>query len=190
MKYPENLVRHLKKYDMSPRPMTIFMKEYFKFESIVGCEIGVDNGKHSLIMLENLNIKKLYQIDPYQPYKDYRKGKLVLIDEETQNKKKKLRDKRFKNYDNVYLMQGDSLEYHHIFGNNFFDFVYIDGNHSKKYIHADLNNFYTKVKDGGIIGGHDFSGTHVDVVREVLKFEKKHKLVLHSSDLDWWFIKR
>ena len=46
-------------------------KEVFKDKGIVACEIGTSEGKHALQMLENLNIKKLYLIDPYENYEGW-----------------------------------------------------------------------------------------------------------------------
>ena len=42
------------------------------------------------------------------------------------------------------------------FPKNFFDFVYIDGDHSYKGAKSDLRNYYPKVKRGGVIAGHDY----------------------------------
>lgn len=39
---------------------------------------------------------------------------------------------------------------------NYFDFVYIDGDHSYKGAKSDLRNYYPKVKRGGVIAGHDY----------------------------------
>jgi len=42
------------------------------------------------------------------------------------------------------------------FPNAYFDFVYIDGDHSYKGAKSDLTNYYAKVKKGGVIAGHDY----------------------------------
>jgi len=39
-----------------------------------------------------------------------------------------------------------------------FDFIYIDANHAQSYVMFDLCAWYTKVKDGGILAGHDYGG--------------------------------
>jgi predicted O-methyltransferase YrrM len=42
------------------------------------------------------------------------------------------------------------------FPDNYFDFVYIDGDHSYKGSKSDLKNYYPKVERGGVISGHDY----------------------------------
>ncbi len=38
----------------------------------------------------------------------------------------------------------------------YFDFIYIDGSHLYEDVKRDLNDWLPKLKDGGIIGGHDY----------------------------------
>ena len=42
------------------------------------------------------------------------------------------------------------------FPDNFFDFIYIDGDHSYKGAKSDLINYYAKVRRGGVLAGHDY----------------------------------
>ena len=42
------------------------------------------------------------------------------------------------------------------FPDRYFDFVYVDGDHSYKGSKSDLRNYYPKVKRGGVIAGHDY----------------------------------
>lgn len=36
------------------------------------------------------------------------------------------------------------------------DFIYIDGNHAREQVEIDVRNWWTMVKPGGILGGHDY----------------------------------
>lgn len=72
---------------------------------------------------------------------------------------------------------------------NELDFVYIDGNHDYEYVKEDINIWYSKVKEGGIIGGNDFDAGHFGVVRAVLEFVEKNNLTLYGDIFDWWIIK-
>ena len=60
-----------------------------------------------------------------------------------------------------------------------YDAVFIDGNHSYEYVKKDLENFWPKVKDGGIIALHDanFEGERYGTPR-----------VLRDTGYDWKFI--
>lgn len=42
------------------------------------------------------------------------------------------------------------------FPDSYFDFVYIDGDHSYNGAKSDLRNYFSKVRRGGIIAGHDY----------------------------------
>lgn len=37
-----------------------------------------------------------------------------------------------------------------------FDFVYLDGNHAYEHVRAELQAWWPLVKEGGILGGHDY----------------------------------
>ena len=45
-----------------------------------------------------------------------------------------------------------------------FDFVYIDGLHTYEGVKTDIINYLPKVKDGGVIGGHDYTNQHEHLV--------------------------
>ncbi len=54
----------------TPRPFTVFLKNRSFERVFVGAEIGVASGDNALSICEELNIKKLFLIDPYIPYSD------------------------------------------------------------------------------------------------------------------------
>tara|TARA_R110002020_G_scaffold111441_1_gene257100 strand:+ start:4312 stop:4971 length:660 start_codon:yes stop_codon:yes gene_type:complete len=60
-----------------------------------------------------------------------------------------------------------------------YDAVFIDGNHSYEYVKKDLENYWPKVRSGGIVALHDvnFEGERYGSPR-----------VLRESGLDWKFI--
>ena len=76
------------------------------------------------------------------------------------------------------IIQGDSTLVHSEIDNKF-DALFIDGNHSYEYVKKDLENYWDKVKDGGIIALHDvnFEGERYGSPR-----------VLRESGYDWNFI--
>ena len=76
------------------------------------------------------------------------------------------------------LIQGDSTVVHKDI-TELYDAVFIDGNHSYEYVKKDLENYWSKVKPGGIIALHDanFEGERYGTPR-----------VLRESGLDWNFI--
>ena len=55
----------------------------------------------------------------------------------------------------VQMCKGSSADWAEKFEDQFFDYLYLDADHSKKSVLADLKSWYPKVKNGGIIAGHD-----------------------------------
>ena len=53
------------------------------------------------------------------------------------------------------MCKGSSADWAEKFEDGFFDYLYLDADHSKKSVLADLKYWYPKVKNGGIIAGHD-----------------------------------
>ena len=76
------------------------------------------------------------------------------------------------------LIQGYSTVVHKDI-TELYDAVFIDGNHSYEYVKKDLENYWPKVRDGGIVALHDanFEGERYGTPR-----------VLRETDFEWNFI--
>jgi hypothetical protein len=164
------------------RQAIIEAKKVFGNKKIVACEVGVFEGEHAFQMLKNLNIKKLYLVDPYSKYSDYEKsGSYKLIDNAKSKAKKKL------------LGFGDKVCWIEKFSDDALldikeklDFVYIDGNHFSPYVDNDIVNYYPLVKTGGILAGHDYSPEFQDVLLAVHRLAKENKKkILFGKGTDW-----
>lgn len=168
------------------RQAVVEAKKRFGNRPIIACEIGVLGGQHAEKMLENLNIKKLYLIDSYEKYEDYKEdnsyNKLIKSEKEARNRLKKYREKIIwiKEYSNDCIKKIP----------NGIDFLYIDGNHYSPYIDNDIKNYYPKVREGGIISGHDYALRCPDVMDAVFNLAKKlNKPPIFGRGTDWIFIK-
>lgn len=64
--------------------------------------------------------------------------------------------KKFLSYNNVKIIREFSHKASEFFPDNFFDFVYIDADHSRDGCYSDLIHWFPKVKTGGILSGHDY----------------------------------
>lgn len=170
-----------------PRESIKYFKEYFGNRKIIGAEVGVQFGMNARDMLENLNLKKLYLIDPYGSYEDSFDGKVVEHDfSDAQSIAIKNVEKWKgnvcwinKNSDQAIKDISDEL-----------DFVFIDANHSYEFVKRDIENYWNKIKKGGILSGDDF--TIYDVARAVVEFEKekKVKVFIKAKDKEWFIIKK
>lgn len=159
-----------------------------------GIEIGVAAGEFSEFILDNNPDTKLIGIDPYEPYPGYRDYTLP----QTFNKLYNEMLGRVGKNDRFSLLKGFSGAYAHIFQDDSLDFVYIDGNHDFDHVTQDLDNWYQKVKPGGIVAGDDYvrrkgQDRYYDVIRAVDDFADKHEipeLILYTKDrTNWMFYK-
>lgn len=165
-----------------------FAKEHFHNKPISVAEVGVFKGNNALYMLENLNIEKLYLIDPYLKYPDYRKvsplayGRLDEAEEEAREKLKEYEDKI------VWIKKFSDKAVNDL--PNDLDFIYIDGNHSYEYVKQDMENYYPKVKENGILAGHDIASIrHKGVARAFAEFIIEKDKTPTISKTDWWVVK-
>ena len=168
------------------RGMTSFIYNNNGNKELVGAEIGVDLGRNAKTMLSILPINKLYLIDPYSYYDEY---KNIYNTQDDYNKCETKARELLKSFNNkIEFIKSFSEDAKDSIPDNL-DFVYIDGNHNYSFVKKDIELYWSKVKDGGVLGGHDFNANHFDVVRAVLEFTDKNNLELMGQSNDWWVIK-
>jgi len=170
-----------------------FVKSKFDFPVLIA-EVGVERGKNALDMLENMSISQIFLVDDYLPYTDYLGGFCPADIQEMVFKDMLERVKSFS--DKVTVVNESSLEVVSKFADNYFDFVYIDGNHNYESVKRDMAAWLPKVKVGGVLGGHDFDGrgvTREDVTMAVKDFCKENDLAFTVSGeppyADWIIVK-
>ena len=73
---------------------------------------------------------------------------------------------------------------------NELDFVYIDASHSYESVKEDMENYWTKVRKGGLLAGHDLP--MYPVAKAVVEFATKNNLDVISKfkDGEWIIIKK
>lgn len=120
-------------------------------ENTVCAEIGVWKGGFSRRILKK-NPKHLYLIDPWQ-HQDYN-GRWYSIGQMKMDTIYRKINKEYSNLDNVTIIKDFSENV--VFEENYFDLVYIDGNHSYKYVLKDLNHYYKFMKNKSYLTGDDY----------------------------------
>lgn len=155
-----------------------FVKENFKLPVMVA-EVGVEKGLNAADMAQNMNLAKLFVIDDYLPYTDYLGG---FCPAEIQEEVYRRMFKELTPYlDKIVLITRSSVFASTLFPDEFFDFVYIDGNHNYESVKQDMVAWFPKVKKGGLLGGHDFDVRNIvrqDVAEAVKDFTKELNLEL------------
>lgn len=122
-------------------------------------ELGVYRGGFAQQLLKHCDtIKRYYMIDPWRHLDDWNKPANKEDDifekflSETISKTEFAADKRV-------ILRGKTIEVVDRIPDRELDFAYIDGDHTLKGITIDLIRIYPKIRDGGWIGGDDFSKT-------------------------------
>ena len=155
-----------------------FTKKRFDYP-IVAVEIGVERGGNAEDMLSQMNIKRLYLVDDYKPYTDYLGGECPQDVQDWVYREMFRRVSRY--FDKTVLVAQNSMFAVELFPDEFFDFIYIDGNHNYESVKQDLNAWWPKTKKCGVFSGHDFDLSGVadirhDVTDAVIEFAKEKNL--------------
>jgi len=141
-----------------------FLLKAMPKEAIVA-EIGVYKGDFSKRILDMTNPAKLHLIDPWKYeqekiYNDTLYGGRSGVDQNNMdaifNDVVNKFAKEIKN-NQVIIHRASAEEACNNIKNNYFDWIYIDGNHLYEYVKKDLECYYQKVKVGGFITGDDYA---------------------------------
>lgn len=156
---------------INKRPVDDFLINHFKGRPVVGVEIGVLIGEHSIVLSKILNIKKLYLIDPFG------------IDEENKASIKwDLEDvhrifcmalkKCGKNA--VFLRKYSDGAFGDITEN--IDFIYLDALYDYGFIMRTLELYYAKLNVGGVFCLNCSDMRFIGLIKAVIDFTAKYDL--------------
>jgi len=160
-------------------------------------EIGVYRGRFTERLTSQCPTAQVSAIDAwnlYQDYNDYTKDDLEDIAYNEFNK-------RMEKYNNLKVIKSWSVDASKIFEDNSLDYIFIDANHQFEFVVEDLKAWYPKVKEGGIIMGHDyFAPRHpkikvlnFGVINAVNGFVEskhiKHLFIWKDNVPSWLFVK-
>lgn len=175
--------------------MIMYIAEMYKKSSdLVGVEIGIYQGDNAFFILTNLSIKKLFLIDPYLEYQEYKDIGWTTVKQSDFNKHFIQAKKKLKQFDDkiIFIKEKSNVAVSRIPNN--LDFVYIDGNHKYEFVKRDIELYYPKLKRDGVLGGDNFESIFPGVARAVLEFTDKYNLKIHGGRSDasyeWWVIKK
>lgn len=132
----------------------------------IGAEIGVHLGEFSKRILQVARPKKLFLIDPWRVFEDSEYDESWYGSGVTQD----TMDERYRHVGNMFsrqismgrvsLVRELSGEAAARFPDNYFDFIYLDGDHTYNGVTTDLESYLPKVKSEGIIAGDDYAYGH------------------------------
>jgi hypothetical protein len=152
-------------------------------------EIGVDQGCFAEEVLKDWNGRLYFMVDGWRRwdgYNDLCDRDDALMEDIYQRVLKKFRDDK-----RAIPIRSFSVEAAMIFQPSFFDFVYIDADHTYESVKADIKAWWPKARSGAVFAGHDYK-EGMGIIQAVGELVKEHSLELHLTEEDyasWWVIK-
>ena len=155
------------------------------------CEIGVRRGQN----FENLikcNPKLAVAVDCWQEVPGKPEYNDVGASQQTLDEEYNSVMSKYGGLTNVRVVREFSIDAAKMFPDKYFDYVYVDAAHTYEEVKKDLAVWYPKVKDGGILAGHDYfpdtriwRGDPCGVYQAVNEFvEEKNLSVDHTTDVN------
>lgn len=149
-----------------------------------GAEIGVHTGEYTAQFAPHLT-GTFYAIDPWACWPEhvcsggaYREKYYPGSIEKTE-KARLTAISRTEKYNHVKILRLTSLEASLGIADESLDMVYVDGNHLYQYAWIDLWNYWPKLRDGGIMSGHDLNFS--SVTKAVKEFVAK-------ANVAYWYV--
>jgi len=167
----------------------------------VGAEIGVQAGGTSFQLLRGLpTLETLYCVDAWQWYPDYEHDRCPtdktggqwpnqeLLDQARETFLKYLHAGHFES--RVAILPLMSTLAATRIPNASLDFVFLDANHSYKYVKQDIELWMPKVKLGGLVAGHDYRNPHNPAWGVTQAVDEAFPAgVASGDDFTWWIWK-
>ena len=155
----------------------------------VCAEIGVQMGNFSEYLLKSNSLTILYLIDCWTYQDNYLDMANVNNAQQEYYYRHVLR--KFKSDSRVKIIRDFSSKACSMFDDGSFDFIYLDADHSYEAIKNDIENWYSKLRSGGMMAGHDyFNGVvpqgNFGVKTAVDEFVQKHNYTLYLTNEEQW----
>jgi GT2 family glycosyltransferase len=155
-----------------------------------GVEVGVSYGGNSESMLKRCGLERLYGVDAYRHRPDYNDP--ANVSQAEFDAIHAYAADRFKQFGNRYILIRAASEEAVSSVPDDLDFAYLDADHSFAGVRADLRHWFHKVRDGGIICGHDYGHPDFPGVRQAVDgFFHRFGWPVHvEGEGIWWTVKR
>ncbi len=161
-----------------------------------GIEIGVQKGEYSQTLRSTWNGNELYLVDFWRYNPDY--DDIANLSDDKQKELYLSVVKKFADDISVQIIRKDSIAASKQFPDEFFDWIYIDADHSLEGCTKDLNTWFPKLKPGGVLAGHDYLdgkfyfgnfGVKSAVDSFIKKINTKLYITEEANFKSWYFIK-
>lgn len=163
-------------FENSVRGLQMLIDDHVKEDSVVA-EIGSFSGVSSETFAQKC--KELHCIDAWSTYWEITHESIMKVAETAF-------DNMIKNYTNIKKIKSLSKEAVQNYPDKFFDLIYIDAAHDYESAKTDIIMWLPKLKNGGIMAGHDYRYAPNIQVYEVVEeiFGKTYKIEKYP-DSSW-----
>lgn len=156
-------------------------------------EVGVAFGGYARTVLKDWIGKEYICVDPWisQSPEVYKERTTGINFDAYYDECKRMAEKDAR----VRLVKDYSVNAAKLFPDGCFDVVYIDGNHSREAVEADVAAWWPKLKSGGLFAGHDcynakVDGHYCEVFDVMTEWSARMGLPIHVTRCtSWWVIK-
>jgi len=163
------------------------VKSYIGDNNLQLIEIGSYCGESGEIIASTFPNSTLNCVDPWEKYTE--EGSTYDLNEQeiVLNEAEIIFDSVLARHPNMRKNKMPSLKYAELILPESIDFIYIDGNHQYTSVKEDLNVWSTKIKQGGVIAGHDYGWSSVN--RAIMEFFNQPP-VSSFPDGSWFYFKK
>jgi predicted O-methyltransferase YrrM len=148
--------------------------------NLIMAEVGCYAGESTKMFLESGKITLLYAIDIWEDEMDNFKK---IQSSHDFSVVEKTFDESTKEFDvkKIKMCFSDALD-----SLPTLDFIYIDANHDYEFVKDDITNALKKIKNGGLIAGHDYDKESPGVIKAVNEIFGKPDIIFSDSS---WLVK-
>lgn len=169
----------------SRKPSVQYFIENKNKKDLLVAEIGIWRANNTEHLLKVLPIKRLYAIDSWKPFGSSEHDNKTMNNAELDARK---RLSKYKSKVEILKMTSEEAV---ILIPNEMDFIYIDGDHDYEFVKKDIENYYKKLRVGGILAGDDIQNRKIPngVFKALSEFAVQNNLNVFIEKNDWWIVK-
>ena len=165
------------------------LKDRFGDKEILGIEIGTFCGDSAIQILNAFPNCKLFTVDPWEhrDKAEFEAGELQPYHDKNMHLALERLKQFYPRCEVLHMKSKEAVAT--LLKTNpdiKFDFVWIDGDHSEEGITTDIELFDGMIKEGGLIGGHDYGQCHP--LTEIIA-KRYDKEINSGNDYAWWVYK-
>jgi hypothetical protein len=171
----------------SRREISVFLK---KFNFKILCEVGVRDGENLCNILK-AEPTEMVAVDIWKEDTNFRSRNPLYFSQADLDRQLNVVIGLQKTHPSIRIVRDLSVEAAKQFPDNYFDYVYIDADHSYEAVRDDIKAWYPKVRQFGVLGGHDYIRNQEKIFEGVNKavneFISAYKLCTHFEISNSWY---